>query len=977
MSLDFNMDKSVEVKWLREWESRKTFESDPNPKKQSSLVTVPFPYMNGPLHIGHGFTYTRADVYARFKRMSGFNVLFPWAWHWTGQPIVAAAERLSKGDPAMTREFEEIDGIPKDQLQKFYDPKYMAQYYTDSGREALKRLGLSVDWRREFHTTDLEPNFNKFVLWQYNKLREKGFVTRGTHPVIWCPRDQSPTGDHDRLSGEGVTWEEFTLVKFELVDDVGKEMGIYLPTATFRPETIFGVTNLWLNPRSNYVEVQINEKDHWIVSLPASTKLRNQLRKIDVVKEFSGAELIGKKIVNPVGQKRFLIILPAEFVDPDNGSGVVYSVPAHAPTDYVALNDLKSDTSRLRGFNISESELKEIVPIPLISIPGMGEFPAIEEVEKLGITNQSDPRLSIATEEIYRKEFHQGVLNKNCGPYQGKRVSEAKTEIIQFLKNNGLADSMYDLPEKVICRCMTECIVKILEDQWFLKYSDPDWKKLAHECVNIAEVFPESARQWFHDVIDWLKDWPCARRVGLGTPLPWSPGWIVETLSDSTIYMCFYTINATLKRLDVQPDSLTNDFFDYVFLGNGEDLDVLSSKTKLSLQALRSMREEFLYWYPVRLRNSAKELIPNHLTFFIFQHVAFFPKNLWPTGLSANGMVAIEGTKMSKSKGNVVPLREALDEHGADTVRAGLIGGSEGMDDLDWRERYVKEVSSKVNGFPSFVISLSDESRKSGFDNFAQADFWLESQIQNHISKVISSIEGMKTKTAFQEAFYNYWITIRRYLNRTSEHPAELLEYASTTWVKLLSPFMPFTCEELNSVFGSKELVSTTEFPKVDTNRIHIAAELSEFLIDKLVQDVHNITKLLYEKPKRLFVYLAPAWKYNLFRKEIESRRAKSKTSELLRRFFESEPSISKKEIADTLPRITKTVNELGEDFVNKILKETKALDEKSAYGEAQQFLAKELEIEIQVKSPNEPGIYDPKEKAKFALPFKPALYLE
>ena len=245
-----DMDRAIEDKWISKWQEKRVFEPERDLSREKKMVTFPFPYMNGPLHLGHGFTATRVDVFARFKRMQGYNVLFPWAWHWTGQPIVAAAERLSKGDRAMINEFVEIDKVPKEDLPKFYDPKFMAQYYTDSGRIALQRLALSIDWRREFHTTELEPTFNKFVLWQYNKLREMGYVIQGTHPVVWCPRDQSPTGDHDRLEGQGVQWEEYTLVLFKLVGT-----DIYLPAATFRPETIFGVINLWINPESEYSEI--------------------------------------------------------------------------------------------------------------------------------------------------------------------------------------------------------------------------------------------------------------------------------------------------------------------------------------------------------------------------------------------------------------------------------------------------------------------------------------------------------------------------------------------------------------------------------------------------------------------------------------------------------------------------------------------------------------------------------------------------
>ena len=126
----------------------------------------------------------------------------------------------------------------------------MAQYYTNEGRLAVKGVGFSVDWRREF--TTVMPTFQKFIEWQYKNLKEKGYVTRGTHPVVWCPKDQSPTGDHDRQSGEGVTPEEYTLIKYKLDENT------VLPAATFRPETIYGITNMWINPDATYVEADVN-----------------------------------------------------------------------------------------------------------------------------------------------------------------------------------------------------------------------------------------------------------------------------------------------------------------------------------------------------------------------------------------------------------------------------------------------------------------------------------------------------------------------------------------------------------------------------------------------------------------------------------------------------------------------------------------------------------------------------------------------
>ena len=134
----------IEEKWRLKWEEARVFEADPDAEKRKLMVTFPYPYMNGPLHVGHTFTATRVDAYARFKRMQGFNVLWPWAWHWTGQPLLGASQRVASGDEAYIRVLREVDGVPEEELKRFVDPLYMAQYYTNEGRKIAKRIGFSV-----------------------------------------------------------------------------------------------------------------------------------------------------------------------------------------------------------------------------------------------------------------------------------------------------------------------------------------------------------------------------------------------------------------------------------------------------------------------------------------------------------------------------------------------------------------------------------------------------------------------------------------------------------------------------------------------------------------------------------------------------------------------------------------------------------------------------------------------------------------
>lgn len=659
--------KRLDAKWQQEWDRAKIFEADPDTNRHKCFVTFPFAYMSGPLHVGSGFTAARIDAYARYMRMCGFNVLYPWAWHWTGKTVAGAAERIRNGDEEAIRPIREVDEVPAEHIRKFVDPAYMAQYYTDANRTAVKKLGLSVDWRREFHTSSLDAPFSKFVTWQYLRLREKGYVAKGTHAVVWCPKDESPTGDADRLQGEGVRPEEFTLVKFR-IDDT------FIPCATFRPETIYGVTNLWINPEGEYVEATVND-EKWVVSKRASSKLLDQLKRVKIIRELKGSELVGKKCSDPA-QNRELTILPGTFVDTENATGLVYSVPAHAPYDWLALRDLQQNPSSAEEFGLSSQEILSIRPISIITVPGYGGYPAVEIVDKMKIQNQNDPKAEQATKEIYKAEFTGGKLKEGCGAYSNRKVAEIKQALIVDFRKQNITDVMYELPQTVVCRCTTPCVAKILEDQWFLKYSNEQWKALAHEAIGQMAFYPEEARNWFQEVIDWLQDWPCARKTGLGTPLPWSPDWIVETLSDSTVYMAYYMVSKYVNAGKINADQLTPELFDYAYYGVGQPNEI-STTLNIPLNLLQDIRQEFLYWYPVDLRNSGKDLVGNHLSFFIFHHVALFSKQYWPRAIGVNGFMQVEGQPMHKSKGNFVPLWKVCEEYGADAVRCTILLAAE------------------------------------------------------------------------------------------------------------------------------------------------------------------------------------------------------------------------------------------------------------------------------------------------------------
>ncbi|MFH8119533.1 MAG: leucine--tRNA ligase [Candidatus Aenigmatarchaeota archaeon] len=841
--------RRIEKKWQLRWEKSKVFEANVEHDKKKFFITFPYPYVNGAPHIGHSYSFFRTDSFARFKRMQGFNVLFPQGFHATGEPVLGALERLREGDEAQVETFK-LYGADEKDIKKFLDkgPKFVAKYWMKKWIEVLKMAGCSIDWRRSFITA-ITPHYSRFIQWQYRTLKKKGYVTQGTHPVIWCPRCQSPTGDHDRLKGEGESPVDYVLIKFKL------ESGEFLPCGTLRPETVFGVTNIWINPEAQYVEARV-DGEKWIVSGEAVKKLEDQLKKVEIVKEFKGIELVGKYVENPVTKEK-VIILPANFVDPDSASGVVMSVPSHAPYDWIALKDLKDNLKGIEKYGIDPEVVLNIKPKSIIKTEGFGEHPAIEICEKLNVKNQEEKeKLEEASEQVYKREFHLGILKEGCGEYSGMKVSEIKEKILKEMVKSGIADIMWEPSGIVVCRCGTKNHVKIIENQWFLKFSDEEWKEKVRKCIGAMKFYPEEIRSQFENTVEWLKDKACARKTGLGTPLPWDKSWIVETLSDSVIYMAYYTIARIINERKIPARKLKDELFDYIFLGKGE-LEEISKKCGIEKEVIQEMRDEFEYFYPVDFRGSGKDLVQNHLTFYLFHHVAIWdnPK-YWPKAIGVNGFVNVSGIKMSKSKGNIIPLKDLIKEIGSDLVRINIIASAEGLDDADWRKENIPTYVSRIK----FITNLVKRFKKAKREDIKKIDLMIQSKVQQHVKKVTEAYEELKFRTAVQTALFDFVSDLKEYLERCGgikNCNKEIISDAVEKIVKLLAPVLPHLAEEWWHELGNYGFVCVAKWPEVEENKIDEHVLELEQNFKKLMEDVSQVKKLAGEKEKAYFYFVS------------------------------------------------------------------------------------------------------------------------
>ena len=951
------MSENIEKKWQKKWADAKLFESNPD-EREKLYLTVAFPYPSGAMHIGHGRTYTVPDVYARFKRMEGYNVLFPMAWHVTGAPVIGIADRIKRKDPWTLDLYERVHRVPKETLPKLEDPEFIVKYFSTEYHEVMEEMGYSIDWRREFRTID--PTYKKFIEWQITTLHDKGLVEKGEHPVKYCPNCDNPVGDHDLLEGEGVGVNELTLLKFPIEDKI-------LVTATLRPETIVGATNIWLNPDVEYVLVNA-EGEKWVITKEAHYNLKNQIKDLDIIEEIDPNDLIGKMATNPfLGNE--IPIFPASFVSASYGSGVVFSEPADAPADYIALQDLKKNDELIAKYNL-EGIVENVHPIPVCTLKGYGEIPAADIIERLGITDQNDEKLHEATNELYKQQHSKGTIIESIPDFGGMKVRFAREELKEKLINDNMAAIMYDFAERpVVCRCGNNCVVKIMDDQWFMKYGNEEWTEKTLKVLEGETIIPKELKNNFDYYINWLDDWACSRKVGLGTRLPWDNQWLIEPLTDSTIYMSYYTIAKYLR--DMNPDDLNLAFFDKVLLNKD------SGEITVPAEKVKEIQDEFNYWYPLDWRLSAKDLVGNHLSFLMFAHSAIYPEDKWPKGTVVFGMGLLEGNKMSSSKGNVILLKDAINDYTADVVRLFLMASAEPWQDFDWREKEVLGTKRRLEWFREFAARI-EEIKGSPLDlsNIEEVelsrtiDLWMISQLNEHIKMSTEALEVFQTRQALQESLFLLKKDVDHYLYRVKhiiddKDPAVIyvLSTVLEAWIRLLAPFTPHTSEELWANYGGEGFVSEASWPEYSEELVSVEIEKSEELVENIIKDIAHIKQMVGDEVDKIHIYLAPDWKWDLYK--IADEVGKPDIGQIMGRAIGANIYDDKKEIAMVAKKIGKEITKTR--YIGKI-------NEEEILTDALDYIKEECGNEVIIHTDDS---YDPQNKAKNAMPYKPAIFME
>ncbi|KAK2170434.1 hypothetical protein LSH36_3g30089 [Paralvinella palmiformis] len=995
----------IEKKVQEKWETEKVFEVDaPKPgseeaKKDKFFVTFPYPYMNGRLHLGHTFSLSKCEFSIGFQRLNGKRCLFPFGLHCTGMPIKACADKLKRemldfGFPPVFPDEDEVKpenvinteepvikdkakgkkskaaaksgglkyqwqimqslGLDDAEIAEFADPQHWLQYFPPHCVEDLKLMGLKVDWRRTFITTSANPYYDSFVRWQFLKLKAKNKVAFGKR-------------------------------KFS-------EKPLFLVAATLRPETMYGQTNCWVRPNMKYVAFETVHNEVFVCTARAARNMAYQEFTKDIGDLGDFVNLIGQDIMGIALQAPLCLFdtiytLPMLTIKEDKGTGIVTSVPSDSPDDFAALRDLKNKKPFREKYGLADEMVLPYNPVPIIEIPGFGKLSAVTVCENLKVQSQNDrEKLTAAKEQVYLKGFYEGVII--VGPHKGKKVQDVKKLIQKELVDSKEA-VIYMEPEKlVISRSADECVVALC-DQWYLDYGEKNWKSVVRNHLDTMTLYSKEVKHNFHATLDWLQEHACSRSYGLGTKMPWDEQYLIESLSDSTIYMSYYTVCHLLQQgsfdgsqgspLGIKPEQMTPGVWDYIFYKNAP-----FPKTSIPRSSLDRLKHEFEYWYPVDLRVSGKDLVPNHLTYFLYNHAAIWPSDSskWPTGIRANGHLLLNSEKMSKSTGNFLTLTDAVHKFSADGMRLALADAGDGIEDANFVEAMADAGILRLYAYLDWVKEMlaGKGTLRTGLAS-TYSDLVFIAEMNKGIQETWENYEKMMFKEALRTGFYEYQAARDKYREMEVEgmHHDLVFRFIESQTL-MLSPICPHICEHVWQLLGKAGSVVNATWPiggQVDDVLIRSSQYLvdaaHEFRIRKksLLQPKKKVT--VPTPPSHATIWVAktyPPWQNTVLTvlKKLYQEKNGFPENEIVFRELSKEDGIKKykKKLMPFVILIQENVSKRGIEAMNL----TTDFDERSILEKNLVYLTATLELEGVMVKYSEEGDAKVKEECCPGKPF-------
>lgn len=869
---------SIELKWQKRWNQKKVFQAKETNKKKFYNVEM-FSYPSAPaIHMGHVRNYTISDAVARFKRLQGYNVLYPIGFDAFGLPAENYA--IKHGIHPEKSTFTNIKGIEKQ----------------------LKRMGYSYDWSRLTYTC--APDYYRWNQWLFLKMFDKDMAYKKKSEVNWCPLCSTVLANEQVT--EGKCWRCKSIVEPKLLEQwfmriteyaeelesylndlewpdrvkamqknwIGKSRGIEiyflehetkrsLPVFTTRPDTIFGVTCIILAPEHPDVLELIKGTSRETEVKEFIERIKKQSSEARVNKEKEGL-FIGRYAINPINNEKIPIFI-ANFVLPEYGTGRIMCVPAHDERDFDFANKRK-------------------IPIRYVIKP-------------------KDKNIDIS-----KAYLEDGILF-NSDRFNNLENESAKAEISKELERKDLAKQTvnYKLRDWLISR----------QRYW----GTPIPVVYCDECGVIP--VPE-------------KDLPIilpknVKFTGKGNPLDQAQNFI-----NTKCPKCRKNARRETDTMDTFVDS------SWYFLR------YLDPKNK----SLPVKKEKAEYWTPVDQYIGGIEHATGHLMYSRFftkfmRDIKLFKINEPFKRLLCQGMVTLGGKAMSKSSGNVIDPMTVIEKYGADTLRTFILFMASPEKDLEWSDESVEGTSRFLNR----AMSLTEKTKP--IDN--AKDSYIRSRLNSIIKNVTESNESLQFSLSISSL-----MELTNILHKCKERTShKMLKEAVESLALMLAPFAPHICEEIWEKLGKRPFIATASWPKSNEKLIDKHIESLETISANTVSDIQEVMKLVSFKPKKITLFIAEDWKYDVIRKLHNDKERDFNV--LIKKVMDKDHGQEIAKIVQAFVKGNIRTYEISKNEEYEVFKQNAV--------ELRRIFNSDIEIKLAESSSEQ--------KARNALPGKPAILLE
>ena len=742
--------REIENKWQKFWDEHpEMYRADDVSDKKKKYVLVEFPYPSGSgLHIGHTFSFAGADVYARFKRMQGFNVMFPMGWDAFGLPTENYAIKMKKKPQDVTKE------------------------NTDMFRSQMKKLAFSFDWSREVNTTD--ANYYKWTQWIFIQLFNKGLAYKKEMPINWCPSCKIGLANEEVVDGkcercgaqvsrrnisqwvvkitdyadkliDGLKETDFIeKVKQAQIKWIGKTNGVnidypidgdsekIISCYSTRPDTNFGAIFVVIAPEHEKVmELTTEENKKSVLEYIEQSRKKSELERTELQKEKTGV-FTGSYCVNRLTGKKMPIWV-SDFVVLTAGTGVVVGVPAHDQRDW--------DFAKKHGIEI----------IPVIKPKGDQEWDFVK-----------GPYLDIDDAIVFNSDFLNGMT-----------VLEAKEKIIDYIEEKGFGkrSSNYHLRDWIFSR----------QHYWgepipMIYCEEHGWQPVPEDQLPIK--LPEVEN--YEPTDDGQ------------SPLSSIPGWV-----DTVCPICS---KPAKRETDTMPNWAGSDWYFLRYTDPVNDT-LISSQEKMKYwlpidiyiggdehNTLHLLYSRFIYKFLWDLGVVPKE------------HPEPYFKRI-----SHGVILGPDNQRMSKSRGNVIVPEDVSSKYGVDVVRMYLMFMGPFDSTMAWNEntlmgvkrfgdrfeKVINEIKNDIFGSKHFIVNENEYPEFLGVLN-------------KTIKRVESDTEQFKYNTAIASIMELVnlinSLRVKEVVNNPDQsHRNYLVPSVSSVkkMIKLMAPYAPYISEEL------------------------------------------------------------------------------------------------------------------------------------------------------------------------------------